>query len=384
MKRIVKIVDSQTLMDEYKSIIVNEKSLRIYNGKVGMIYGERYVGESLGRIVRECGPFGIPDPGKFLRIKDTLQNKGDTFIDKDRSVLVIKFLEDKAKVDIPVILNISNDVINNIEQFDYKELKENEPNDDSIIAIGEEAKNVDSLLSKEGSAVYGDALGIYMVDGKIMSYDYNLFLESKKKFNVKDFFIPQFILGCGINDLPYVKINDNTIHLVGPEVQMFFSKSNVSSTYSDLKSLKEGFEKSKEYKVGFSGLTSTVWSRAKIFTKNNINLHFENGEIKFKGTGWEETIGETDLPNAKFEVRQSLLERYLSKTQNRKIAISSEGYWYMKGETRQGLDFYALLSNVTPEKTQSMDEVLEKEPPVGPASTEEVFEGDADNMNPLL
>lgn len=107
----------------------------------------------------------------------------------------------------------------------------------------------------------------------------------------------------------------------------------------------------KEHKVKLD-FTSGLWKRAKLFSNLALELTIAGGQMTLSGDNWQEVIGTTDAPAAKFITRISLLERWTIGTTGHTIRIN-EDEWYLLGNTRKGSEFYGTLTNLG---TESFDD----------------------------
>lgn len=340
MKRISKVVKKDNFVPEQGYLVFTDKGLIVYNGRIGLLYNRKKMGALLSGLVEKNGNFAVPDAAKFLRTIAALEDVSSAEIDKGRSCMVLKFNKAKGSLDIPVVLNLHEKIPHlDIKWKDYATDKE------GGIPVSAVWREVTDLVTSEGEALWGDVIGIYARNNKLMSFDYGVYLEGKEEGAVADFFCPLAVLDLGINDLEYVKVDEDAVYMVGAEVQYVCTAISKKSVIDDMATLKEQFEKGDKKHVSLD-LTSGVWKRAKVFADSMLLLSVKDGEIFISHENYKETIGKTAAPNAQFNTRISLLQRWASGSLDHSIAIGADGSWYLHGTTRSGLAFYAVLTDV--------------------------------------
>lgn len=353
MKRISKVVKKDNFVPEQGYLVFTDKGLIVYNGRIGLLYNRKKMGNHLSGLVDKYGNFAVPDAGKFLRTIAALEDVSQVEIDKGRSCMVLQFNKSKGSLDIPVVLNLHEKIPHlDIKWKDYANDKE------GSIPVSAVWREVTDLVTSEGEALWGDVIGVYGRKNKLMSFDYGVYLEGKEDGPLADFYCPLPVLDLGINDIEYVKVDEDAIYMVGAEVQYVCTAVSKKDVINDMATLKDQFEKGEKKHVSLD-LTSGVWKRAKAFADNMLLLTVKDGEIIISHESYKESIGKTAAPNAQFNTRISLLQRWASGSLDHAIAIGQDGSWYLHGTTRSGMAFYAVLTDVqNPSKKEATGDMV--------------------------
>lgn len=340
MKRIPKVVKKDNFVPEQGYLVFTPKGLVVFNGRVGILFDRSKMGQHLSACVDKHGMFAVPDATKFLKTTSVLEEVMSVDIDKSRSSLVIRFMKGKGSIEIPVVLNLH-------EKIPHLQIKWKDYATDrtGAIPVTEAWREVTELVTSEGEALWGDVIGVYGRGNKLASFDYGVYLQGKEGDPMPDFFCPLSLIDLGINDIEYVRVDEDGVYMVGAGVQYVCTAVSKKDVINDMMKLREQFEAGEKKHVTLD-LSKSVWKRAKTFAEAMLKLTVKDGEILVSHENWQEAIGKTEAPNATFHTRISLLERWASGSLDHSIAIGSDGSWYLHGTTRGGLAFYALLTDV--------------------------------------
>ena len=338
MRRISKVLKKDNFMPEMGYIVVTPDGMSVYNGQVGIKYSRKIAGERLCLVADEFGPYGIPEPSKFLRTVSVLEDISSVQLVKDESALTIKFAG-KGSIKVPVVINLHDKVphlVLNWKPFDSTKLEG--------IEISSLWNEIHSLTTSEGESLWGDIIGVYGNNKQLVSFDYGVYLHSTD-VDVPNFYCPRSLIDLGLKNIEKAIVEEDAIFLVGHDVQYVGTTVASSNVVNDMMSLKTDFKDGKKYKVTLD-FTSGVWNRAKLFAFIVLTLKVKNGDIIVEHDTWKESIGKTAAPDSEFTTRISLLERWASGTFDHSISITNDGIWNLSGTTRGGMNFYAVLTDV--------------------------------------
>jgi hypothetical protein len=338
MNRILKVLKKDNFIPELGYLVVTADGMCVYNGQVGIKYSRKLAGERLCSLAQKAGAYAIPEPSKFLRTVSVLEDISSVELIEKESAITIKFAS-KGSLKIPVVTNLHEQVPHLL--LKWKTLEEANESGTEINSLWNE---VHALTTNEGEALWGDVIGVYGQDGKLVSFDWGVYLHSDD-MKLPDFYCPRSIVELGLKSMSHFMIDGDTINIVGHEVQYVFTGLAKSSVVNDMMHLKDHFEKGETKKVTLD-FKSGLWKRAKLFASAILSLKVTNGEIFVHHDTWSECIGKTEAPDAEFVTRISLLSRWASGTFEHSISISQDGTWYLFGKTRGGLSFYAVLTDV--------------------------------------
>ena len=354
MRRILKVLKKDNFIPELGYIVVTSKGMSVYNGQIGVNYSRKLAGERLCLLADNLGAYAIPEPAKFLKIVNALEDITAVELLEKESAITIKFAG-KGVVKIPVVMNLHEQVPHLL--INWKSLETARKDGIEITPLWNEISN---LTTNEGEALWGDVIGVYGHGKKLVSFDYGVYLHSKA-IKAPEFYCPRSLIDLGLLNMEFAVVEDDTIYLVGNEVQYYCSGVSKSDIVDSMMQLKDGFSKGTKNKVTMD-FTSGLWKRAKLFATAVLLFKVSKGEIFIKHDTWEECIGKTVAPDAEFTTRISLLERWASGTFEHSISIEKDGTWNLFGKTRGGMSFYAVLTDVqkpSAEKSSDKDEVAE-------------------------
>lgn len=341
MQRISKIIKKDNFVPEYGYLVFSEKGLVVFNGKLGILYSPKLVGERLMAVVARHGRFAVPDASKFLRTLAVLEDVATVDLDKSNSCLSIKFMKGKGSLEVPVVLNLH-------EKIPHLEIKWKDYETDKAdsIQVSSAWREIADLITTEGEALWGNVIGIYIKNNKLLSFDYGVYLSGQDcGSNQKNCFCPLEAIELGLNNIEYMKSDESGVFLVGNLVQYMCSSVSSSPVIDDMAKLKDDFTQGTQFKVTID-TTSGLWRRAKLFASEILKFEVKGGDIVISHENWKESIGKTGAPDAEFNTRISLLQRWAAGSLDHKISVSSNGSWYLHGTTRSGLDFYAVLTDL--------------------------------------
>ena len=340
MKHITKILKKNNFIPELGYIIVLGTGAIVYNGQLGVYYSRKTIGDKLCGLADKHGSYAIPETSKFLQTVNVLEDISSIALKEKESVLTIKFAG-KGVVDVPLVLNISEEIPHlQIKWKTYEEAKK------EGLPLSSLWSDISKLITNEGEALWGDVIGVYGDEKKLVSFDYGIYLHSDEIENIKipDFYCPRALVELGLNAVDYLVVDEENVYLVGKNVQYVCCGVESSPTVKEMVQLKSDFEKGEKKKVTLN-LTSGLWRRAKLFSSAVLTMKVRAGEIFVEHDTWSECIGKTEAPDTELNTRVSLLERWASGTLNHSISLSEEGTWSLHGKTRGGLHFYAVLTN---------------------------------------
>lgn len=357
MKHIQKVLKKSNFIPELGYIVITKDGAVVYNGQVGVSYSRALIGERLCSLADKYGTYAIPETTKFLQTLNVLEKVSSVNLIEKESCLSITF-NGKGKVKCPVVLNISDDIPHlQIKWKNYKEVKDQKLGT-PLTSLWSDIKN---LITSEGEALYGDVLGIYGSEGKLLSFDYGVFLLAEQK-GLPDFYCPRALIDLGLNSVDYLVTDEDSVFLVGDKVQFVCCGVQKSDKVNDMIQLKDSFEQGEKKKVTLDFGTS-LWKRAKLFSNAVLTLRVKDGEMFLEHDTWSETIGKTEAPDTQFTTRLSLLERWVSGTLKHSISLAEDGTWSLYGITRGGLHFFATLTGVEEviEEDEKKEEIAESE-----------------------
>ena len=338
MRRVTKVLKRDNFIPELGYLVVDSNGMTAYNGQIGIHYSRQTTGERLCSLADTNGAFGIPDPSQFLKTISVLESIASVELSKKESAITIRFAG-KGILKIAVVLDLHAKIPHNdIKWKTYEDAKENG------VEVSSLWREIEHLVTNEGEALWGEVIGVYGCEGKLVSFDYGVYLHSEGE-KTPEFYCPRSILTLGLKNMDYAIVEGDIVYLVGKECQYVCTGVTKSEVVSEMMQLKDSFKAgvSKTVTLDF---TSGLWKRAKLFASAVLTLKVRNGEIFVEHDTWSECIGQTEAPNAEFTTRISLLERWASGTLEHAISLVADGTWNLYGRTRGGMNFYAVLTDV--------------------------------------
>lgn len=361
MQRISKVIKGDNYIPEYGYIVVTKQGMIIYNGQVGMRYSRKLTGERLCQIADTVGAYAIPEPLKFLKIISVLESITAVTVDEKNSHIRIDFAG-RGEITIPVLLNLPEGIPHlAIEWIDMKTAK------DTGMEISSLWNEMDGLTTTEGEALWGDVIGVYGSEGKLVSFDYGVYVHSDK-LDIQNFYCPKALVGLGLRGMDYAVVQGEGIQLVGSDIAYICTGVAKSKVVEDMMSIKDDFEAGIKKKITLD-FTSGVWRRAKLLVDAVLVLKIQNNQIFIECDRWKERIGKTEADDAEFHTRITLLERWASGTFKHAISVTKDGTWNLFGVTRGGMNFYGVLTDIaesdtSPKKNTATKEVVSELPDI--------------------
>lgn len=338
MQRISKILKGDNFIPEFGYIIITAGGMVVYNGHIGINYSRKLTGERLCSIADEAGAYAIPEPLKFLKIISVLESITSVQLDKTSQQIKISFAG-KGEIKIPVMLNLSKETPHLAIDWCDKNDK-----DGKHIEVTSLWNELNTLTTTEGEALWGDVIGIYGSDKRLVAFDYGVYLHSEG-IEIPDFYCPKALIELGLRGIDYANINGDEVQLIGNDVKYICTGVAKSQVVTDMMSLKEEFNKGKKQKITLD-FTSGVWRRAKLLADEVLLLQIKNNQIFLQCDSWKECIGKTEAKDAEFNTRISLLERWASGTFEHAVSVTDDGTWNLYGVTRGGVKFYGVLTDI--------------------------------------
>lgn len=342
MKRLTLVARKNNSIAELGYAVFNTDGLVVYNGSFGIRYSPFAVKDMMMNLVKEHGAFAIPDVAELRKCVELLDGVCGIKLDKDKANLIFSFKKNKGRLSVPVIFGLNEDLVPHftLPWIDFEEGK------GTGFAIVEDVwREAGNLISNDGEAMFGNSLGLYGRNKRLMSFDGEAFIVSKKEVAAPDFFCPREVLKLGMTSMAYVKKQGDNFFVVGEDFQYVATNAVVAPVVDDIAKMQTGFDASKVYTIKLDS-DSGIWSRGKRFASSLIQFKIKDGKVVVGFDRWWEEIGTTNLPNAEFLTRLSLLERWITGTLSHSVAISEDNQWFLHGESRKGFLFYARLTDV--------------------------------------
>jgi hypothetical protein len=338
MKRIAKVLPRDPLIPELGFFVFTQDGAILWNGQIGIKYGLKYLGTRLSNLVTQHGSFAVLEGLQFLRVVSVLEKISGAFIEKEESVLRIEANDGKTRINIPITLDINPEIPH--LQINWNATGVSTPIQNLWVDAQE-------LVTAEGTALWGEVIGVYEAPTYNASFDYGILLydEKEKKGKSKTInFCPKSLLDLGLQDIAEAHFTEDGVFLRGQDVQYFTSAISNSDILVQLLQLRTDTLKAEEKAVSLD-FTSGLWKRAKVFNKLVLTMQIRNGIITLSGGNWTEVIGQTDAPDQNFITRISLLQRWTIGTLSHKIFITDDT-WYLYGKTRKGTEFFGNLTTI--------------------------------------
>lgn len=348
MDRIRKVILKDNYFAENGWLIYSKNGITAFNGKVGIKYGSQYMSNRVRELIAEHGRFGIPDAPRYLDIVGSLEKLTSVNIDADKGELTIRYLDGKGSVKVAVETDLPDSLPH--DKIRWPTMQELEGT--NALQIDSRVRELESLQTGEGEALFGDFMGIYSTGGRLFTFDYGVHVVSEQLEGLPELFIPRSILGLGFRDVEKVISRDDQLFVVGENVSYVSTQLAQLDMATHMATLASNFDAGTKHDVMFD-TTSGVWRRAKKLAKAIVDMEIKNGEIVVSHESWREVLGKTHAPDIKFMVRISLLERWAAKSFGHQIAVAENGDHLLHGKTRSGLSFYGQLADVSKPITQT-------------------------------
>lgn len=342
MKRLAKILQSESVVPEFNFFVFTEHGAIAYNGQLGINYSLSKVGNRLANLVKQHGRFAILDGTMFLKVVSVLEQVSEATIDKSASLLRIEANNGKTKIAIPISLTLHDELPHlkiNWMTHSGKNKKSTE--------IANLWNDTIDLISSEGVALWGDVIGVYEAPNFTASFDYGVLLYKEKEAQSGKgvHFCPKALLDLGLQDVNKAVFNQNGVYAIGDDVKYYTSAVCTTSVLDQLLTLRDKVDKKNEKAVTLD-FSSGLWRRAKVFNKLVLTLKIHDGIMTLYGGDWSEIIGTTAAPNGTFVTRISLLQRWTTGTLGHRIYVGDNGAWTLYGKTRNGSEFFGNLTEV--------------------------------------
>lgn len=343
MKRITQIAKKNDITPELGYALFCLRGLIIYNGSTGILYSPEAVREPMMNIVKEHGTFGIPDAAELKKCIDSLEKVSSIKMDESKKFITFKYNEGRGTLKVPVVCPVNELALETTFALPWRTFDKDSAT--NKIPIGPNWLEVSSLVVDEGEAFWGQSLGLYGHNNRLMSFDSESFIVSKDE-GYPDFFCPRALLALGTTGIQYAETEGDNFFMVGLNHQYISTKKDISPAVKEVSKLKDNFDNAVAHKISLD-TSPGIWNRGKKFSPPLLPIKVSNGKITVgAGSRWEEQLGEGELPDASFLTRMSLLERWATGTIGHSIAINSDGQWFLHGESRNGFLFYARLTDV--------------------------------------
>ena len=340
MKRLAKVLAKDTLIPELGFFVFTQDGAIAWDGQVGIKYSLNKLGSRLSNLVAQYGQFAILEGLQFLRVVSVLEKISGAFIEKENSILRIEANDGKTRIAVPISLDLNPDI---------PQLQINWKTKGVSVPIKNLWTDTQDLITAEGTSLWGEIIGVYDAPTYNAAFDYGILLYEEKedrpnKKNKAINFCPKRLIDLGLQDVNTAVFTEEGVFLMGDDIQYYTTPIVTTEVLSQLLELRTLAAKAQERSVSLD-FTSGLWKRAKVFNKLVLQMQIKDGIITLSGGNWSEIIGQTDAPNANFNTRISLLQRWTVGTLAHKIYVADDA-WYLYGKTRKGAEFYGTLTTI--------------------------------------
>ena len=382
-QRIPKVAKADSFFPAYSYMVVRSDGMYVSNGQVSIKYGPEKIGKVFSDIANECGGLALPNPEQFMRIVATFsKDEAVVNLDKDNAVLELQGGYDsetktyRTRMVLPVVYPLVPEDLPQL-QVDYMgwtSVEEEPSKKNPYIPVDSRWQNFKELVTREGEAVWKGSIGVYCRGGLLFSFDSDLLVVCPDKYEfMPDFFLPREFVDLGFFGLARLVVaEDRKVHLVGPGIECVVQAEPVMDVYGDMLQIEERFKEGRKYPVSIN-TTSHAWDRARAINDPYVWLTFKDKRVYLSRkaqTHWNEEIGGSTAPNAKYRARTSLILRWAQKTTGHSVVMDEEGVCYLHGKTRAGMEMYIVITPNSP-MTDPPEEVLQEVQEDSPEETEE-------------
>ena len=357
MKRITKIIERDPIIPELGYLVFSELGAIVWTGAIGVRFDLGKAGSSIAKLVKQHGSFAIIDALRFIKIATALDKAAESVrLDPKTSMLRIVMSGKRGDIDIPVAREVP-------ENIPHLEIDWSVPADvDKVhdhIKLDTVWLDAVDLIGRDGINLWGDVIGVYDAPEWTAAFDYGILLYHNKNGHKKNsaheieevLFCPLQLLEIGLTGMTEAIFTEDELFINGDGVTYYTKPAIQPHVLESALQARDDALSGNEHKVKLD-FTSGLWKRAKLFSSLALELTIAGGRMTLSGDNWQEVIGTTDAPDAKFITRISLLERWTIGTTGHTIRIK-EDEWYLLGNTRKGSEFYGTLTNLG---TESFDD----------------------------
>lgn len=361
MKRIAKILDRDPVVPELSYIVFAEHGAIVWNGQIAVRFDLTKVGTAIARMVKQHGTFAVIDALKFLRIAGSLEKAADKVaMDTTTSQLRLTLSGKRGTIEIPVARTLPADIAH--LAIDWTGAREEGNEEFDKVPLDTVWRDAGDLITRDGVNLWGDVIGVYDTQDWVAAFDYGVLLyhnktghEHESSYDMdQSLFCPVTLLDIGLQNMKEAAFGEDELYILGDGVDYYTRPGRQTHVLETMLKLRDEALKGKRYSVKLD-LASGLWKRAKLFSNMAVDLLVGGGQMLLKGDNWQEYIGQTDAPDARFVTRISLLERWtVGATEHSISVVDSE--WYLLGKTRKGSEFYGALTSLGNEVPQGSDE----------------------------
>lgn len=354
MKQVAQLLQKKAFIPEYSYMVFSDAGASIFDGSVGVIYSPERSGAKMMSVVKRVGAFALSDPVQFTKLATALENVVDVTASKDDGILEVTFGGGSGKMAVPAVFDLPDSVPHlqiRLEKYN--------PEQKGAFQITPAWKDAATLLTNAGESLWQNQLGLYGRNSRLMTFDFGVFAISKDEVGFDgEFFVPRKVLSLGVHELNYGRVQGGQIHLVGSNLQYVCPATEITAAVEEQAKIAEKFDAGEQFPVTISPL-SGVWKRAEAFAFEAVNLKIEGGQLILQSGGWSESLGKTGAPEIEVMTYLGLLKRWASRTLGHSISKLDDA-WFLHGQTRNGMLFYAQLTGVSPMVSDESEPELEE------------------------
>ncbi len=278
MKRLAKVIPKESLIPEMRYLVFTNEGAIAWSGQLGIKYDLAKIGNRLAGLIKQHGSFAIIDGLRFLKVASALEKVTGAKIDKTNSVLIIEANDGKVEVSLPVTLDLPEELPH--LQLDWSAIR-------SARKLPVESVWLDAveLISTEGTALWGDVVGVYETDKYVASFDYGILLYKAREVEGKKFgrqqpkgskstdiiFCPQYLLGLGLAGIGEAAYNGESLYLVGDGVTYVTQPTPSTAVLDQMLQVRDLAHKGKQKAVSLD-FGSGLWKRAKVFNRMVVTM----------------------------------------------------------------------------------------------------------------
>lgn len=354
MQRILKLLSRQkdgASNPRLANLCFTENGLIFTDGFTAIKYGPKLVGSRLMDLVKMHGIYLVHETERFIKLLSLVKNIRKIELDKKENSLVILFSENTGSAIISATA-VKKDELNyeapqvKLSWVDYEKDKE------GVFKLDESWRDSEHFFTADGTHIWGDSLGIYSKDNRLISFNWNTYVHTNANDSLKDkeFFVRKDLFELGWKGVEYMELANKNIYFVGPDIQYMVGNPYASELqYSpDLKNTEyyKEFDNAKKYEAKLE-FDPNIWKRSKLFAKEKIQFVVEGGKIYLATDAWKEQIGGTDLADCELSAPLSIISLWADRTKNHYIAVAKDSNfdrYYLASESHSGFNFYGLLT----------------------------------------
>ena len=343
MKKFQTVLSGATLIPEQKYMVFTPTGCIAFNDGVGLKYSGEKIGPQITNLAKKHGSFAVVNGVHFLRVLGTLDQLKDIKIDKEDSMLILYFNESRGVTKIPITFTLPETIPHlQIPFLSWADTKK----DAGAIPVDSAWDEFSKLLTKAGTTIWGDNVGLYGLHDKLIGFDYNIAMRKILKAPVADnFFCSLKLLKLDPDVIRFARVlDDSSILLVGDGLQYYSSEVGEPELTEANSKFIDSTKGGTEFGVSLQ-FKNSLWRRIKVFARVTVTFEVKDRSLNIWHGSWREEIGKTNVSDMSFSVPATMLERWAKLCLDHKLIRLDNGEWVLSGVTRSGIEFYGSLTD---------------------------------------